>query len=338
METAKPRRWLLWAKRVAALIGGLLLVFAAIMLIWKPWLTEKEVLAPLSGGVRIAEPEVLGNFYASAADPAGAVLVIGGSDGGISATADNIAKALADEGFDALAISYWGAPGQKLEMKKLPLETFGQAMEFLKRRNGGKGKIALLGYSKGAEAALLLGAYRDDVAAVVAGAPTSVSWQAMDLLGMLFGASSTFSLQGKSIPFLPYANVDFSKGPTVFEIHQNSLRDIQKHADARIAVERIKSPLLLLCGGKDVIWPACDMASQLVERTKANGAATPELLAFPAAGHGVLGPPAAASLRKDPLVTKLTRTRREDEAARGEAWPKVVAFLRSSSVVTPQRP
>lgn len=331
METAKPRRWKIWAKRVLALIGSLLLIFAAVIFLWKPWLSEKEVLAPLPGGVRIAEPDLLGNFYAADDGQAGSVLVIGGSDGGISATADNIAKALADEGFDALAISFWGAPGQSLEMKKLPLEAFEKGIEFLKRRGGGNNRVSLLGYSKGAEAALLLGTYRDDVAAIVAGAPTSVSWQAMDLLGMVFGASSTFSLQGKSISFLPYANVEFSKGPSVFEIHRNSLRDIAKHPDAGIAVEQIKSPVLLLCGGKDLIWPACDMASDLVDRANERGTAPPRLLAFPTAGHGVLGPPAAGNLRDDPLVTKLTRTAREDEAARGEAWPEVVAFLRSGS-------
>lgn len=317
------------------MIGGLLLVSVAVVLIWKPWLTEKQVLAPLPGGKKLVEPGVFGNFYAASSEPTGAVLVIGGSDGGVSATADNMAKALADEGFDALAISYWGAPGQSLEMKQLPLEDFEPAIEFLKKRPGAQGRVALLGYSKGAEAALLLGTFRDDVGAIVAGAPTNVSWQSMDLLGMLFGASSTFSSRGDSLPFLPYSNVDFSAGPTVFEIHNNSLRELGKHPDARIAVERIKSPVLLLCGGKDVIWPACDMASDIVAQAKTKGSAAPQLLAFPAAGHGVLGPPARDGLRKDPLVTKLTRTSREDEAARSAAWPKVIEFLRSSFAEVP---
>jgi hypothetical protein len=55
-----------------------------------------------------------------------------------------------------------------------------------------------MGYSKGAEAALLLGAQRSDLAAIVAGALTNVSWTTLDFIGVLIGRISSFSYDGKA--------------------------------------------------------------------------------------------------------------------------------------------
>jgi uncharacterized protein len=324
------RRWLVWLKWTLIVIVGLLGVTTVAMLTFKPWLSEKQVVEPLPGGKRIKQANMLGNFYPASGSSSGAVLVIGGSDGGISATADNMAKALSEAGFDAMATSYWGAPGQSLDMKQLPLEAFDAPIAFLKSQSAQRTKVAVMGYSKGAEAALLLGERRKDLAAIIAGAPSHVSWQAIDFVGTFFGGTSTFSFGGQSLPYMPYGNVNFLDGPTVFEIHDKSLKSQSSHPEAQIAVEKIAAPVMLLCGGKDAIWPACDMASSLVERAKEKGGVPPRLLAFPAAGHGVLGPPPAGLLRDDPLVIRMTRTPEEDVAARTQAWPQVIAFIKAS--------
>lgn len=333
-QVSKTRKWLHRLKWVFLVLFGFILVGTAAFLTFKPWLSEKAVVAPLAGGEKIERPDIVGNFYPAIGNSSGAVLVIGGSDGGISATADNIAKALSEVGFDALAASYWGAPGQPLEMKELPLEAFDASIDFLKKKSNGGQRVAILGYSKGAEAALLLAARRRDLAGIVAGAPTNVSWQALDFIGAFVGGTSTFSYKGKALPYLPYSGIDFFDGPTVFEIHDISLRRVANHPSAAIEIEKSQAPVLLLCGSKDLIWPACDMAKSLVQRAGDNGAKQPRLLSYPQAGHGVLGPPPGGVLREDPLVTKLTRTAKSDAEARVDAWPQVIAFLRDSFGIT----
>jgi uncharacterized protein len=330
VEVSKSRKWLRrLAQTFLGLLGFIVLVTAA-LLMFKPWLSEKAVVAPLVGGEKIERPDIVGNFYPAIGKSSGGVLVIGGSDGGISATADNIAKALSEAGFDAMAASYWGAPGQPLEMKELPLEALDASIDFLKKKSNGGQRVAIMGYSKGAEAALLLAARRSDLAGIVAGAPTNVSWQALDFIGAFVGGTSTFSFDGKALPYLPYSGVDFFDGPTVFEIHDISLRRAANHPSAAIEIEKSKAPVLLLCGRKDLIWPACDMAKSLVQRAGDNATKQPRLLSYPEAGHGVLGPPHRGVLREDPLVTKLTRTAEADAEAREDAWPQVIAFLRES--------
>lgn len=334
VEVSRSRKWLRRLKWTFLGLFGFVVVGMAALLTFKPWLSEKAVVAPLAGGEKIKRPDIVGNFYPVIGKSSGAVLVIGGSDGGISATADNIAKAVSEAGFDAMAVSYWGSPGQPLEMKELPLEEFDAAIDFLKKKSNSGQRVAIMGYSKGAEAALLLAARRSDLAGIVAGAPTSVSWQALDFVGAFVGGTSTFSYDGKALPYLPYSGIDFFEGPTVFEIHDISLRRIANYPSAAIEIEKSQAPVLLLCGSKDLIWPACDMAKTLVERARDKGATLPRLLAYPEAGHGVLGPPLGLVLREDPLVTKLTRTAKADAEARADAWPQVIEFLRDSFSAT----
>ncbi len=296
----------------------------------KPWVQEREVIAPAEGGERVNQEGVVGNLYLAESEARGAVLVFGGSEGGVSVTVDNMARSLAAAGFDSLALSYWGALDQPGEMKELPLETFDAGMEYLRSASSAGQNIAVIGYSKGAEAALLLASRRQNISAVVAGVPTHVSWQAPEPIGSLIGGTSTFSDGGEPIPYLPYSNVNFFSGPGPFEIHQQSLLDEDDHPQAQIEIENARSPVLLLCGARDDIWPSCSMAQKLQKRAENAGKEAPTLFDFPEAGHLVLGPPPSDDLRPDLKTITDLQTLEADIAAREEAWPKVIEFLEAS--------
>lgn len=150
----------------------------------------------------------------------------------------------------------------------------------------------------------------------------------------LAGGTSTFSWRGEALPFLPYSDVKFLEGPTVFEIHAKSLRRIGEHPDAPIVIEQIVAPVLMLCGGRDIVWPSCEMAAALEERAKSRGKSQSGVVRLPDADHGVLGPPSGPDSREEPLITRLTRTSQQDQAARKSASPKVDEFLRSAMVGT----
>ncbi len=318
-----------WAKRLGfVFLGLILLVLMGIvaLAIIKPWETERPVVTPATHGKRISENGLLGNYYPASGDAKGAVLVVGGSDGGVSQTADDMGEAMAEAGFHTLVLAYWGAPGQRLAMRELPLEQFDRALDWLAKQPDVKGRLAMVGYSKGAEASLLTAVGYPGLKAVVAGAPSHVSWQAIEITGSFINSSSTFSRAGQPIPYLPYRDVNFFavKGP--FEIHDKSLRHQDRNPEAQIAVERIKAPVMLLCGDKDIVWPACPMSEKMIKRAMEKRATVPVLLRYPDAGHGVLGPPITKK-RPDKALGQAGGTAEANIAARLDAWPKVIAFL-----------
>jgi hypothetical protein len=104
-----------------------------------------------------------------------AVLVLGGSEGGLPGAL--LPGLLASNGYLALGVAYFGEPGLPQTLSRIPLEYLAQALRWLARQPGvDPGRIAVLGISRGSEAAQLLGAYYPNlVHAVVASVPSNVA-------------------------------------------------------------------------------------------------------------------------------------------------------------------
>jgi hypothetical protein len=105
------------------------------------------------------------------------VLVLGGSDGGIDDGSRHVAQGLAQAGYPALAVAYFGEPGLPGQLESIPLEYFAGALRWLARRPGVDPKeLVTWGVSRGSEAALSLGsAYPKLVHAVAALVPSNVA-------------------------------------------------------------------------------------------------------------------------------------------------------------------
>lgn len=264
-----------------------------------------------------------------AADPAtasrGAVVVLGGSEGGLGGSR-SLARRLASEGFNAIAVSYFGEPGQSPVLNEVPIEPVGRALEWLKTRPEAAGPVAVVGVSKGAELALLIASRTPEITAVAVGVPSNVVWQGIDLTGGTTGSS--WSAGGQPLTYTPY---DLSQGfRGVFELYNGSLAAIPEGAE--IPVERINGPVLMLSGQADTLWPSAEMANRVEQRLRAHGFAHPVInIAYPEAGHAVFGPPIA-----DPASPNLQRalsvggTIPALVAARADGWPRVVAFLKDA--------
>lgn len=99
-----------------------------------------------------------------------AVLVLSGSSGQVEV--DRV-RLLADRGAAALSIRWFGDAGQPPGICEVPLETFVPVLDRLASLTD---HLAVLGVSKGAEAALLLACRDARIRAVGALSPSSVVW------------------------------------------------------------------------------------------------------------------------------------------------------------------
>jgi dienelactone hydrolase len=303
--------------------GAVLLV--AWLAVARPWVMAVEITAPRQGGRRVDEDGVFGNYYP--ASPPGkhpAILVIGGSEGGLDRQVDRDARALNRQGFCVLAMSFFRAPGQPSAIDLIPLETFDRALDWLARQPGvDAGRCALVGMSKGAEAALLVASARPGLAAVVAAAPSSVVWPGFDWARFRALKRSSWSRGGQPLPALPYGVMRWRHGMT--SIFANGLQQLERHPDAVIPIETSRAPILLICGGKDQVWPSCLMADQIKARAQRLSGPPVEILAYTDGDHGSFGSPLEPGER--PRRFGFAKEAAGSAAARADSWPKVVAFL-----------
>ena len=89
------------------------------------------------------------------------LILLPGSEGGIP---EAFAEKLANVGYCVLALGYFGVEGLPETLENIPLRYFLQAFLWLKRQPQIRGNsIGLIGYSRGAELALLLGSFYPDL-------------------------------------------------------------------------------------------------------------------------------------------------------------------------------
>jgi dienelactone hydrolase len=199
------------------------------------------------------------------------VLRIGGAEGGIQLSD---AETIASNGYAVFAIAYFGIEDLPADLEGIPLEYFGKAIEWMKgSSNISSTRFGVVGISRGSTLALLLPTIYDDFDAVVAIAPSHVTWQSSYLDWDRYAVRSSYSYRGQDLPFVPY---DFSdeaaneacnaEAAACTKMYEQSLSQGERVADALIPVEKIRAPVLLLSGKADSMWPASAMGDLVVQR------------------------------------------------------------------------
>lgn len=227
-------------------------------------------------------------------EPSSTVIVLGGSDGGYQSAAATAEK-LAENGIAALAVAYFGVDGLPTTLNEIPLEYFTNAVNFIDHHpqltRNQCGQIGVVGSSRGAELALLLGAHNSNFAPIVALSPSSHVW------GGAGNTSAAWTYNGEPMNFVPRhsnPNYDVSRFVGVDYFH----KDLQ-HTDAdaaQIPVSAIAGQVLLLAGTDDQLWPSADMARTLEQQFfAAQQPSKVQALYFKAAGH-VIAPGAPSNI------------------------------------------
>jgi dienelactone hydrolase len=290
-----------------------------------PGMPQPVITDPGPQGVRVDEAGVYGNFFAPAVGGRHpGILLIGGSEGGLGTGVTRQAKALQADGFAVLNVAYFGWPNGPKALASVPIETFTRAVAWLQAQPGvDRERIGVVGASKGAEAALIVAAADPAIKAVVAGMPSSVAWPGISYTGKM---EPSWTIGGKPMPFLPYAfGSDYRN---IFGAYDNGLKALGEHPDAVIEVERIKGPVMLICGKADSLWPSCPMSEQIVARLNAKGTKQKvQLLEYADAGHALFGPPVDPSNPAFPTLGSLGGSPEGNNTARRDDWPRALAFL-----------
>lgn len=193
---------------------------------------------------------------------------LGGSEGGNAwATArwKKTRDMFLDSGYAFLAIGYFGAEGAPDQLDRIALEDVHQAIaEALENPVVDDGRVAVIGGSKGAELALLLASVYPDIACVVSIVGCHAAFPALTLSA----STSSWSYQGKEVPFVP---APWRAVPAIvkrdmrcaFEI---MLEDTTAVNRALIKVENIRGPILCLSATKDEMWPSTEMSEAIMKR------------------------------------------------------------------------
>ncbi len=292
--------------------------------------------------LRVRERGLVGRLFAPVlGGPHPGVILLGGSEGGLH---EVDAALLAGHGFAVLALAYFGMPGVPPALVDVPLEYFGTAVSFMAAHRRVRGdRLAVMGGSRGGEAALLVAATDSRIGAVVSTVGAGVMTQGIPpadtLLEILTTRVPSWSQDGRSLRYLPcsvppeLAEQVASGEPVELSLaFLEGLADAEAVAAAAIPVERIRGPVLLVSAGQDKGWPSRALSEIAVERLRRAGHPYPvEHLVYEAAGHAIAPPPygpATELTSQGPGVALASGgTPEANASARADAWLRTRQFL-----------
>ncbi len=273
-----------------------------------------------------------------------AIIVLGGSEGGGWVARDRSPR-FASRGFAVLGLPYYSpaarASGEQeipelpASFADIPVDRLDAVVEWLKRRpDVDASRVALVGTSKGAEFVLIAASRFKWITSVVAIVPTDVVWEGWGP-GVEAGQRSSFALDGKPLPFVPYVEFaeEFAGFRTGQAVKMRRFQDKGRAANpaaavqARIAVENFRGPLMVVGGHDDQVWASGMMAQNIAERRAAAGLETLALI-FPEAGHPLSGTGWMPTTQYNVGPSKSGGTPQANAQAQARAFPETIAFLK----------
>ncbi len=273
-----------------------------------------------------------------------AVILIGGSEGGSLITQS--AAPFASHGLAVLALPVFSPPDRTgaREIAELPaawvdmpVETLNRARDWLAAQpEVDATRIGLHGTSMGSLLAMLGAVHLPWVSAVVANVPSDVVWDGWGP-GVPAEQRSMFSLRGKPLPFVPA--VGYEEEIRGYERHvpvivrrafeRGRAANPERAVKARIPVERIKAPLMVIGAYDDQLWPSGHMAQNIAERRLEAGLQT-EALLYLDAGHLLYDTGYAPTTGYNSGLRKTGGTPQANAAAQAEVWTKTLRFLQQA--------
>jgi uncharacterized protein len=222
--------------------------------------------------VTLQTPDVESVLYLGKNKKQPLVVGLGGSEGGNAWTSDYWKKtrdSFIEKGYAFLAIGYFGAKGTPAVLNKIAIEDVYNAIKTATRNKRiSKKKIAIIGGSRGADLALLLGSYYKDITCVI----SIVGSNAVFPGHTMHYSTSCFTWQGAELPFVPVNDeaLPFLRKRNLRGAFETMLKDSAAAEKAAIKVENIKGAVLFMSATKDEVCPSVPMGERMMERLKNN--------------------------------------------------------------------
>jgi len=297
----------------------------------------------------ISDAGLVGTLFTPASSgPHPAIIVMNGSGGGIPRQR---AALYAAHGYSAFALGYFKAPGLPNSIGNMPLEYFEQALAWVHQHlRPSNGFVAITGQSRGGELSLLLASrFPDQISATIAYVPSSVihgtlragePGQAPD--------SPVWMWQGTALPNVwqnnPQADwTAFHQRPKNGEsvrqepAFHSPMRNPEAVAAARIPVEQIRGPVMLISGTDDGFWPSSWYSEQIEKTLRDHQHAWPvEHIRCDGAGHAIGLPNLPTTLIAKPhpvaqVILSGGGTPAANAQANARSWSDVHEFLRAAT-------
>lgn len=225
----------------------------------------QSLCAPGVQRQEVREDGLVGTLFLPAGPgPHPAVVVLNGSGGGIN---EPRAALYASHGYAALALGYFKAPGLSDYISNTPLEYFKTGLDWVRRTQRPlHGFVAISGQSRGGELVLLLATlFPQDVSAVLAYVPGALVHGGQAAADPAVGRNGPAWLyRGQPLVHVWQNNrtatwEPYDTGPMPRRNERairTALQDPEAVARARIPVEKIQAPVLLLSATDDGSWPS----------------------------------------------------------------------------------
>lgn len=270
------------------------------------------------------------------------VVLLGGAEGGMH---EDDAALLAAHGYATLALAYYGLPGLPPTLQGVPVEYFADALDHLRARpDVDADRLAVIGASKGGEAALLIGSLLPGLRAVVSVVGSGVVTQGISqdvltgsFLDILGTPVAGWTHQGREVPYLPNVvsprlRAAVAAGDAIaLRWAMPDAEQVETFPEAVIPVERIDGAVLLISAEDDEGYGVA-LHEIAAKRLAASGHPHPwQHIVYPGAGHQIAAPPYAPTTQNTapgPGVAFCNGgTPAADAAARAATWREILRFL-----------
>lgn len=213
------------------------------------------------------------------------IIIFGGSSGGnFYENYRNYLEDLVDNGYSVLSLAYFdydSIDDLPDKLRHIPLEYFKKAMDWMENQpHTSKGQFAVIGNSRGGEAALLLGIQYPKISTIVAIVSSAYVGGAYDEKRKVSGSAWTYA--GKEIPY-----VDYEKAISNYRPWWKIIDDEEEVEPFAIPVEKLSAAVLLLSGEKDETWPSTEMSERIIRRLEKNQYKFPFQHISYEAGHNI---------------------------------------------------
>lgn len=267
------------------------------------------------------------------------ILLLGGSDGGYLEPA---AALLASYGYTVLALAYFGMENVPNNLESIPLEYFEKATHWLKKHPAVNKQVSLIGFSRGGELALLLGATYDEYKSVIAVSPSSYVTSGMK--NNTFAPIPSWTFKGQDLAYMTFSyppsmilsvfrNWIFKRPSSFLSIWNRTMKKEEKIEDARIRVENIQAPVLTISGSDDQLWPS-EKFVKMMEKYLSSHVYQYKHLFYEGAGHFLAFPYSFPSIPSN-VVMQLGSgmamtfggSKSANARATTDSWKKIKEFL-----------